>query len=230
MSDPAPVALLIEDERQIRRFVRTALETEGFNVVEAETVRQGLLDAGTRRPDIVILDLGLPDGDGVDFIRDFRSWSKVPIVVLSARVGETDKIEALDAGADDYLTKPFGVGELLARVRAARRRGAGPAGAPAESFRFGDVEVDLTARTVRKKDAAVHLTPIEFRMLALLIHNVGRVLTHRQILREVWGPNYVEHEHYVRVHMGHLRQKLEDDPAQPAHLLTETAVGYRLVA
>jgi len=230
MTEPAPVALLIEDERQIRRFVRTALETEGFNVIEAETVRQGLLDAGTRRPDIVILDLGLPDGDGVDFIRDFRAWSKVPIVVLSARVEETDKIEALDAGADDYLTKPFGVGELLARVRAARRRGAGPAGAPAESFRFGDVEVDLTARTVRKKDAAVHLTPIEFRMLALLIHNVGRVLTHRQILREVWGPNYVEHEHYVRVHMGHLRQKLEDDPAQPAHLVTETAVGYRLVA
>jgi two-component system KDP operon response regulator KdpE len=229
MSEPAPVALLIEDERQIRRFVRTALEAEGFNVVEAETVRQGLLDAGTRRPDIVILDLGLPDGDGVDFIRDFRAWSKVPIVVLSARVEETDKIEALDAGADDYLTKPFGVGELLARVRAARRRGAGPAGEPAESFRFGDVEVNLTARTVRRKDAAVHLTPIEFRMLALLIHNVGRVLTHRQILREVWGPNYVEHEHYVRVHMGHLRQKLEDDPAQPAHLVTETAVGYRLV-
>jgi len=230
MTDPAPVALVIEDERQIRRFVRTALETEGFNVVEAETVRQGLLDAGTRRPDIVILDLGLPDGDGVDFIRDFRAWSAVPIVVLSARVEETDKIAALDAGADDYLTKPFGVGELLARVRAARRRGAGLPGAPVAPFRFGDVEVDLAARTVRRKDAAVHLTPIEFRMLALLIHNVGRVLTHRQILREVWGPNYVEHDHYVRVHMGHLRQKLEDDPAQPAHLVTETAVGYRLVA
>ena len=230
MSEPAPVALLIEDERQIRRFVRTALEAEGFSVVEAETVHQGLADAGTRRPDIVILDLGLPDGDGVDFIRDFRAWSKVPIVVLSARVEETDKIEALDAGADDYLTKPFGVGELLARVRAARRRGAVPGGAPAAAFRFGDVEVDLAARIVRKKDAAVHLTPIEFRMLALLIHNAGRVLTHRQILREVWGPNYVEHEHYVRVHMGHLRQKLEDDPAQPAHLVTETAVGYRLVS
>ena len=177
-----------------------------------------------------MLDLGLPDGDGIDFIRDFRGWSKVPIVVLSARSEETDKIAALDAGADDYLTKPFGVGELLARVRAARRRGASAAGEPATAFRMGNVEVDLVRRTVRKGEEQVHLTPIEFRLLALMIQNAGRVLTHRQILREVWGPNYVEHEHYVRVHMGHLRQKLEDDPAQPAHLVTETAVGYRLVA
>jgi two-component system KDP operon response regulator KdpE len=221
-------ALIVEDEKQIRRFVRTALETEGFVVVEADTLRQGLVDAGTRKPDIVILDLGLPDGDGVDFIRDFRAWSSVPIVVLSARVEETDKIAALDAGADDYLTKPFGVGELLARVRAARRRGQTTAGSA--SFCFGDVEVDLVARTVRKAGATVHLTPIEFRLLALMVNNAGRVLTHRQILREVWGPNYVEHEHYVRVHMGHLRQKLEDDPAQPRHLVTETAVGYRLVS
>jgi len=228
VSDSAPVALLVEDERQIRRFVRTALEAEGFSIVEAETVRQGLIEAGTRKPDIVILDLGLPDGDGIDFIRDFRAWSAVPVIVLSARSEEGDKIEALDAGADDYLTKPFGVGELLARVRVAQRRGAN-AGAAAETiFRFGDVEVDLARRTVRKRSAAVHLTPIEFRLLSLMIHNAGRVLTHRQILREVWGPSYVEHEHYVRVHMGHLRQKLEDDAAQPAHLLTETAVGYRL--
>jgi len=228
VSDSAPVALLVEDERQIRRFVRTALEAEGFSIVEAETVRQGLIEAGTRKPDIVILDLGLPDGDGIDFIRDFRAWSAVPVIVLSARSEERDKIEALDAGADDYLTKPFGVGELLARVRVAQRRGAN-AGATAETiFRFGDVEVDLARRTVRKRSAAVHLTPIEFRLLSLMIHNAGRVLTHRQILREVWGPSYVEHEHYVRVHMGHLRQKLEDDAAQPAHLLTETAVGYRL--
>ena len=230
MTGTAPVALLIEDERQIRRFVRTALEAEGFHIVEAETVRQGLLDAGTRKPDIVVLDLGLPDGDGVDFIRDFRTWSSVPVVVLSARTEETDKIEALDAGADDYLTKPFGVGELLARVRAARRRSA-QAGAAADTVvRFGDVEVDLVAHAVRKGGVPVRLTPIEFRLLALMAHNVGRVLTHRQILREVWGPNYVEHEHYVRVHMGHLRQKLEDDPAQPRHLVTETAVGYRLVS
>jgi two-component system KDP operon response regulator KdpE len=228
MSDSAPVALLVEDERQIRRFVRTALEAEGFQIVEAETVRQGLIDAGTRKPDIVILDLGLPDGDGVDFIRDFRTWSSVPVIVLSARAEEQDKVEALDAGADDYLTKPFGVGELLARVRVAQRRRAS-AGTPAEStFRFGSVEVDLGRRTVRKGSEAIHLTPIEFRLLSLMIHNAGRVLTHRQILREVWGPAYVEHEHYVRVHMGHLRQKLEDDPTQPAYLLTETAVGYRL--
>ena len=229
MSEPAPVALLIEDERQIRRFVRMALETEGWNIVEADTMKQGLIDAGTRKPDIVILDLGLPDGNGIDFIRDFRGWSPVPIIVLSARTSETDKIAALDAGADDYLTKPFGVGELLARVRATRRRSAGSASEEAAPFRFGEVDVDLARRTVHKGGVPLHLTPIEFRLLTLMISNVGRVLTHRQILREVWGPAYVEHEHYVRVHMGHLRQKLEDDPAQPAHLITETAVGYRLV-
>ena len=230
VTEPAPVALLIEDERQIRRFVRTALEAEGWVVAEAETLKQGLIDAGTRKPDIVILDLGLPDGDGIEFIRDFRGWSSVPVIVLSARSGELDKIAALDAGADDYLTKPFGVGELLARLRVARRRSAGAAAEDAAPFRFGDVEVDVAKRTVTKRDAPLHLTPIEFRLLALMIQNVGRVLTHRQILREVWGPAYVEHEHYVRVHMGHLRQKLEDDPAQPKHLVTETAVGYRLVA
>ena len=229
MGEPLPVALLIEDERQIRRFVRTALETEGWQIVEAETMKQGLIDAGTRKPDVVILDLGLPDGNGIDFIRDFRGWSSVPIIVLSARTSETDKISALDAGADDYLTKPFGVGELLARVRATRRRSAGAASEDAAPFRFGDVEVDLSRRTVRKADAPLHLTPIEYRLLALMIGNVGRVLTHRQILRDVWGPNYVEHEHYVRVHMGHLRRKIEDDPAQPHYLVTETAVGYRLV-
>ncbi|MCC7217931.1 MAG: two-component system response regulator KdpE [Burkholderiales bacterium] len=227
--DPAPVALLVEDERQIRRFVRTALEAEGWHVHEAETLKQGLVDAGTRKPDVVILDLGLPDGNGLDFIRDFRTWSAVPVIVLSARIEETDKIEALDAGADDYLTKPFGVGELLARLRATRRRSGGAARADATPLRFGDVEIDVTARTVRKGGASLRLTPIEFRLLALLVRNAGRVLTHRQILREVWGPAYVEHDHYVRVHMGHLRQKLEDDPAQPRHLVTETAVGYRLV-
>ena len=229
MSESSPIALLIEDERQIRRFVRTALEAEGWQIVEAETMKQGLIDAGTRKPDVVILDLGLPDGNGIGFIRDFRGWSSVPVIVLSARTGEMDKIEALDAGADDYLTKPFGVGELLARVRATRRRNAGVASEEAAPFRFGDVEVDVARRTVHKGNTPLHLTPIEFRLLALMIHNVGRVLTHRQILREVWGPAYVEHEHYVRVHMGHLRQKLEDDPTQPKFLVTETAVGYRLV-
>ncbi len=229
MSDTQPAALLVEDEQQIRRFVRTVLEAEGWSVHEADTMKQGLVDAGTRKPDLVILDLGLPDGNGVDFIRDLRGWSGVPVIVLSARVEESDKVAALDAGADDYLTKPFGVRELLARVRAALRRRT-QAGAPAKTFRFGDVEVDLAARSVTRKGELVHLTPVEYRLLTLLIANAGKVVTQRQILREVWGPSHVEHGHYARVYMGHLRQKLEDDPAQPKHLITETAVGYRLVA
>jgi two-component system KDP operon response regulator KdpE len=226
---PAPVALLVEDEPQIRRFVRTALEAEGWTVHETETLKQGLIDAGTRKPDLLILDLGLPDGNGVTLIRELRGWSSLPVIVLSARMGESDKIEALDAGADDYLTKPFGVGELLARVRAALRRRHHPPGTVTPVYRFGDVEVDTEARTVKRSGRDVHLTPVEFRLLSLLIANAGKVLTHRHILREVWGPSGVEHHHYVRVYMGHLRQKLEDDPAQPRHLLTETAVGYRLV-
>jgi two-component system KDP operon response regulator KdpE len=229
MAEPIPIAILIEDERQIRRFVRTALEAEGWGVHETDTLRQGLTDAGTRKPDLIILDLGLPDGDGMDFLRDLRSWSNVPVIVLSARVNEQDKIEALDAGADDYLTKPFGVGELLARVRAASRRRQEAGQAPSSIFEFGDVKVDHSLRTVHKGDVAVHLTPIEYRLLTLLISNCGKVLTHRQILREVWGPSHAEDGHYVRVYMGHLRQKLEDDPAQPKYILTETAVGYRLV-
>ncbi|MGA2777118.1 MAG: two-component system response regulator KdpE [Steroidobacteraceae bacterium] len=229
MAEPNPVAILIEDERQIRRFVRTALEGEGWVVYEAETLHQGLTDAGTRKPDLIILDLGMPDGDGVGFLQDLRGWSSVPVIVLSARVNEHDKIAALDAGADDYLTKPFGVGELLARVRAASRRRREPGGAPGALFEFGDVKVDLSLRLVHKRGEAVHLTPIEYRLLTLLVANVGKVMTHRQILREVWGPSHAEHGHYVRVYMGHLRQKLEDDPAQPKHIVTETAVGYRLV-
>jgi two-component system, OmpR family, KDP operon response regulator KdpE len=231
MAEPLPVAILIEDEPQIRRFVRTALEAEGWSVHEAETMRQGLTDARTRRPDLIILDLGLPDGSGIEFLHEFRSWSKVPVIVLSARVGEQDKITALDTGADDYLTKPFGVGELLARVRATsrRRQEAGAAPGAGALFEFGDVKIDLNLRTVHKGGAAIHLTPIEYRLLSLLIANAGKVLTHRQILRDVWGPAHSEDGHYVRVYMGHLRQKLEDDPAQPRHILTETAVGYRLV-
>jgi len=229
MAESLPVAILIEDERQIRRFVRTALEAEGWSVYETDTVRQGLMDAGTRKPDLIILDLGLPDGDGVDFLRDLRGWSKVPVIVLSARVGEQDKIQALDAGADDYLTKPFGVGELLARVRAASRRRQEAGTTQGARFDFGDITIDLSLRTVHKGESPVHLTPIEYRLLTLLISNAGKVLTHRQILREVWGPSHSEDGHYVRVYMGHLRQKLEDDPTQPKHILTETAVGYRLV-
>ena len=230
MSDNAPTALLVEDERQIRRFVRMALETEGWHVTEAETLKQGLIDAGTRKPDLVILDLGLPDGNGVDFIREFRGWSSVPVIVLSARVNETDKIVALDAGADDYLTKPFGVGELLARVRATLRRRGAPTAGNAGVFRFGDIEVDQASRLVRKAGAIVHLTPIEYRLLTLLIGSAGKVLTHRHLLREVWGPSFVESNHYVRIYVGHLRQKLEADPAQPRHFLTETGVGYRFQA
>jgi len=229
MAESQPVVILIEDERQIRRFVRTALETEGWIVHEAETMRQGLTDAGTRKPDLIILDLGLPDGDGVEFLHDLRGWSKVPVIVLSARVSEQDKIEALDAGADDYLTKPFGIGELLARVRAASRRLLTAGAEVGSVFEFGDVKVDLSLRTAVKGGTSIHLTPIEYRLLSLLIANAGKVLTHRQILREVWGPAHSEDGHYVRVYMGHLRHKLEDDPAQPKHILTETAVGYRLV-
>ncbi len=228
MGEPSPVAVLIEDERQIRRFVRSALESEGWTVHESDTMKQGLVEAGTRKPDLVVVDLGLPDGDGVDLIRDLRTWSGVPVIVLSARSDESDKVNALDAGADDYLTKPFGVAELLARVRATVRRRAQPASSEKPAITFGDIEVDLVARNVKRRGELVHLTPIEYRLLALLIANAGRVLTHRQILRDVWGPSHVESPHYVRVYMGHLREKLEEDPAQPKHLITETAVGYRL--
>ena len=233
---PSPVVIVIEDEPQIRRFVRSALEDEGWQVFEADTAKKGLTEAGTRKPDLLVLDLGLPDGNGLELIRDVRGWSAVPIIVLSARSSEADKIAALDAGADDYLTKPFGVGELLARVRAnlRRPRAAATDGSPGEEldpvFRFGTVEVDRQARLVRRAGAEVHLTPIEYRLLSMLMANAGRVLTHRQLLREVWGPSHAGQSHYLRIYMGHLRQKLELDPAQPQHLLTETAVGYRLVA
>ncbi|MEJ8854903.1 two-component system response regulator KdpE [Variovorax robiniae] len=227
-----PTAIVIEDEPQIRRFVRGALEAEGWQVHEAGNLRDGLAAAGTRQPDLLVLDLGLPDGDGVTLIRDVRGWSAVPIIVLSARTDETDKIEALDAGADDYLTKPFGSGELLARVRANLRRPRAATGGgdePESTFRFGEIELDRAARIVRRAGQEVHLTPTEYRLLATLAANPGRVLTQRQLLREVWGPSHSEQSHYLRIYMGHLRQKLEADPAQPRHLLTETAVGYRLV-
>ena len=229
MTDPARNAVVVEDEPQIRRFVRSALEAEGWQVFEAGTLKQGLVEAGTRRPDLVVLDLGLPDGDGVDYLRDLRGWSSVPVIVLSARSDETDKIAALDAGADDYLTKPFGVGELMARVRVALRRGLGAGDAGSPLFQFGSVEVDRVARRVLRSGAPVHLTPIEYRLLGHLIANAGKVLTHRQLLKAVWGPAHVEQSHYLRVYMGNLRQKLEDNPAQPRHLITETAIGYRLM-
>ena len=224
----SPCALLVEDEPHIRRFVRAALEQEGWQVHESVSMGRGLIDAGTRRPDLVVLDLGLPDGDGIEFIQDVRKWSTVPIIVLSARVAETEKIRALDAGADDYLTKPFGTGELLARVRATLRRqrqaGAGGDGMVC----FGDVTVDPQARAVTRNGEHVHLTPTEYRLLSVLAANAGRVMTNPQLLRAVWGPGHVESGHYLRIYMGHLRHKLEADPAQPRHLLTETGVGYRL--
>ena len=229
MSTALPVALVLEDEREILQFVRSSLEAEGWQVVEAGTLRQGLIEAGTRRPELVIADLGLPDGDGVDFIRELRTWSGVPVIVLSARTQEADKVAALDAGADDFITKPFGVAELLARTRANLRRARSGMASADSVFRFGEVEVDLAARLVRKGGAEVHLTPIEYRLLGVLIANAGRVLTHRHLLREVWGPNRSESTHYLRVYMGNLRQKLEADPAQPRHILTETGVGYRLL-
>lgn len=220
--------LIIEDEHAIRRFLRSALEGDGLRVHEADTLQRGLLEAATRKPDLVILDLGLPDGDGIEFIRDFRQWSQVPVIVLSARAEETDKITALDAGADDYLSKPFGIGELQARLRVAlRRHGSQEQNQPL--FSFSEIQVDIANRRIQRGEEEIHLTPIEFRLLAVLLNNHGKVLTQRQLLSQVWGPNAVEHSHYLRIYMGHLRQKLEVDPARPKHLLTETGIGYRFM-
>ncbi|HTY03614.1 MAG TPA: two-component system response regulator KdpE [Rhodocyclaceae bacterium] len=226
--EQTPVIIVVEDEPQIRRFLRTALEAEGCAVTEAGTAERGLIEAGTRKPDLVILDLGLPDRDGVEVVRDIRAWSGVPILILSARADENDKVAALDAGADDYLTKPFGVGELQARMRALLRRSA-RASANEPTVCFGDVEVDLAQRRVMRAGAEVHLTPIEYRLLTQLIANTGRVLTHQQLLREVWGPGHAGDSHYLRVYMTALRRKLETNPTLPRHLLTESGVGYRLV-
>lgn len=222
--------LIVEDEKEIRRFLRTALENEALKVVDADTLQRGLIEAATRKPDLVILDLGLPDGDGIHFINDLRQWSAVPVIVLSARSDEQDKIAALDAGADDFLTKPFGIGELLARVRVAlRHRGKLASESPATEVTFGDIRVDIPARRVSRDNKDVHLTPIEFRLLVSLLNHAGKVMTQRQLLNHVWGPNAVEHNHYLRIYMGHLRQKLEQDPARPRHLITETGVGYRFM-
>ena len=227
MNAPSPKVLLIEDEKLIRRFVRAAVEEEGCQVSEAETMAQGLIDAGLRKPDLLILDLGLPDGNGIDLIRDLRGWSDVPVLILSARSQENDKIDALDAGADDYLTKPFSVGELRARVRALLRRRSRSGDAAMPVVEFGDVAVDLSRRVVLRAGEEVHLTPIEYRLLATLLGHPGKVMTQRNLLREIWGPSYIESSHYLRVYVGHLRQKLEDDPTQPRYFLTETGVGYR---
>lgn len=227
MSTSATV-LIVEDDAAIRRFVRAALEEEGLCVVEAETMARGLIEAATRKPDTIILDLGLPDGNGINLLLDLRSWATVPVIVLSARVGDMDKIGALDAGADDYLTKPFSIGELQARVRAQLRRRGSSEIFGGSHIMLGAVAVDLACRSVSKEGIPIHLTKLEYRLLATLISHRGKVLTHRQLLSEVWGPGYVEHTHYLRIYMTHLRQKIEDNASQPRYLLTETGVGYRL--
>ncbi|MFY9259423.1 MAG: response regulator [Gallionella sp.] len=219
--------LLVEDEKEIRRFVRQALQGEGCQVREAETMAQGLQEAANLKPQLIMLDLGLPDGDGVDFVQRLRSWSQVPVLVVSARSTEHDKILVLDAGADDYLTKPFSVGELLARVRALLRRSRADNELSTPVVQFGTVEVDLTRRLVSKSHQPIHLTAMEFKLLSVLLANAGRVLTHRHLLREVWGGTHSDHNHYLRIYVAHLRQKLEDDPTQPVYLQTEIGVGYR---
>jgi len=230
MSTPtgqAPVVIVIEDEAQIRHFVKVALESEGCQVFEAETAKRGVIDSGTRRPDLVVLDLGLPDRDGMEVIRELRAWSDVPIIVLSARTSEAGKIAALDAGADDYLTKPFGAGELLARVRAQLRRRYRASAAGENVIEFGEIRLDLGKRMAWRNGEPLHLTPIEYRLLTFLVGHPDCVLTHRQLLKGVWGPSHVDDAHYVRIYMGHLRRKIEVDPTRPAHLLTESGVGYR---
>ena len=229
MSLPAakPTLLVIDDEKQIRRLLRVTLESEGYKVRETETGQLGLQEVAHQAPDGIILDLGLPDLDGTQVIKRLREWSKVPVLVLSVRESEDDKIAALDAGADDYLTKPFSGRELLARVRAILRRM--PAADEPAVIRVGDLEIDQMARIVRRNAEEVHLTAKEYALLQLLVQHRGKVVTHRQILRELWGPNSEENTHYLRVHMTHLRQKLEADPHAPRHLKTEAGIGYRLV-
>jgi two-component system KDP operon response regulator KdpE len=225
----APLLLLVDDDAPIRRFLRAGLTTAGYRLVEAVNGSEALAHAATRSPDLVLLDLGLPDLDGIEVVRRLREWSEVPIVVLTARGQDDDKIHALDAGADDYVTKPFSMGELLARVRVALRHGARrEAGDDSGPVRAGDLVVDLSRRVVTVAGEEVRLTPIEYRLLALLARHAGRVLTHEQILREVWGPGYASQRHYVRVYVAQLRAKLERDPSRPDWLVTEPGVGYRL--
>ncbi len=227
LESPNPIALIIDDEVQIRRLLRVTLEANGCRVFEAATGQAGLAEAAQRRPDVVLLDLGLPDMDGITVLKRLREWSSVPVIVLSVRGREEDKIAALDNGADDYLTKPFGTGELLARLRVAQRH-AQPA-ADAAVFQAGRLEVDLVSRTVKVAGKPVKLTATEYALLQLFVKHAGKVLTHRQILKEVWGPTYVEQTHYLRVYMAHLREKIEANPAQPELFTTESGVGYRLV-
>lgn len=229
MNQTGPLMLVVEDEPQMRRFLRASMSAHGYRVAEAATVAEAITVATSQSPDVILLDLGLPDGDGMELAQRIREWSRVPIIVISARGREDDKVAALDAGADDYLTKPFSVNELLARVRVALRHARSAAAVHEESvLEFGGLRIDLGRREVRVDDREVHLTPIEYKLLVLLASNAGRVLTHRQIIREVWGAAYAGQTHYVRVHMAELRKKIEENPARPRLLLTEPGVGYRL--
>jgi two-component system KDP operon response regulator KdpE len=227
MSEAMPTILLIEDEPQIRRFLRATLGSQGYTLLEAGTGKEGLAEAASYTPEIVLLDLGLPDMDGLEVIRRLREWTAVPIIIISARGQERDKVAALDMGADDYLTKPFGVAELMARIRVAMRRGL--RGEDGEAvFVSGQLKVDLAKRLVYVAEQEIRLTPLEFKLLAELVKHAGKVITHRQLLKAVWGPNYTEDSHYLRVFVHQLRHKLEPDPANPKWLVTEAGVGYRL--
>ena len=228
MSAPGPLVLVVDDEPTMRRFLRPALEAQGYRVVEAVSAQEAVLQASSHNPDVVLLDLGLPDGDGVDVTRRLRSWSAAPIVVVSARDQEADKVAALDAGADDYLTKPFGTGELLARLRVALRHAARLREDGDSVFESEGLRVDLGARRVARGGQEIHLTALEYKLLSVLVRHAGRVVTHRQLLKEVWGPSAVNETQYLRVYMAQLRHKIEKDPARPALLRTETGVGYRL--
>ena len=228
MSVAPPLIMIVEDEAAMRAFLRASFAVHGMRLIEAERLSEARILAATHQPDLIVLDLGLPDGDGVAFVRELRAYSRVPVIVVSARGRESDKIDALDAGADDYLTKPFGVGELQARVRVALRHAQAAAGASEPVLDIGPLRVDLSARRAWVDGRELDLTPTAWRLLVLFATHAGKVLTHRQILREVWGPNQVEHTHYVRVFVAELRKKLEPDPARPRLLVTETGVGYRL--
>jgi two-component system KDP operon response regulator KdpE len=229
MTHSGASVLIVEDDQGIRRFLRAALETEGYRVIESTTGRRGKLDAGTQKPDLAIIDLGLPDLDGLEVIAAIRTWSRMPIIVLSARQPERDKIAALDAGADDYVTKPFGIGELLARLRVALRHGA-RTGEGEVQLQLGPVMIDLVSRRALRDGHEIHLTPIEFRVVAALAAHLGLVVTHKQLLTEVWGPAYANNTHYLRIYLKQIRDKLEVDPMRPRHFLTEAGVGYRLVS
>ena len=229
MSDEKELILLIEDEPQMRRFLRITLTTHGYRLVEAATAQEGLMQAATRNPDVVLLDLGLPDLDGLEVTRRLREWTQTPVIVISAREQEQDKVRALDAGADDYLTKPFSAGELLARIRVALRHAARQrTGRQEPVFILHNLRVDLEQRRVFVSDQEVHLTPLEYKLLNLLIRNAGKVITHSQILKEVWGPAHANEVQYLRVYMTQLRHKLEADPSRPRFLMNEPGVGYRL--